>query len=518
MTSYHPSDDAMPLGGLQTRRQLLVLMGAAAATPLLATSDTQAMAAASARKRLSHRAPSTIAGAGERLRAGSLTSEALVREYLRCIKRFEPKLNAFITISQKRALATAARLDAELKAGKDRGPLHGIPIVLKDNIDTAGILTTRGSEFYKGRRAPQDAAVVRMLVKAGAVVLGKSNMNEFAAGVAGRNEFYGDAQNPWDLSRWPGGSSSGTAVAIASGTCLGGFGTDTGVSVRGPASWLGLVGMRPSYGRVSVRGVFPRAYSLDTVGPLARSVADAAALLTAVAGYDPADQYSIRMPRENFSVGLKRGVRGLRLGVVDDFSFRNVDQEVERAVQAALQRFASLGATVQRVQIPLLRDKIDFRYPLNILLYEFNKILGDVYRGARDKSDFGPVVQANLAQGENISKATYDQTIADRPQQIAEIRRVFRDVDALIMPTHPIVAPPLSTDAEADSRVRQFTVPISFTGFPAISVPCGFNAQGLPIGMQIVGNDRQEALLFRIAAAYERSTAFRRRHPNIYCR
>jgi aspartyl-tRNA(Asn)/glutamyl-tRNA(Gln) amidotransferase subunit A len=397
-----------------------------------------------------------------------------------------------------------------------RGPLHGIPVVYKDNFDTAGILTTMGSQFYSAHVAMDNAVAVRKLQKAGAVMLGKANMNEFAAGVAGLNKFYGNVANPWDLGHWPGGSSSGTGVAVAAGLCLGGLGTDTGVSIRGPASWLGLVGVRPSYGRVSVRGTFPRAYSFDTVGPLAHTVADAATLLTAIAGYDPQDPFAIPSPDEDFTVHLKRGVRGLRLGIVEDFTFRNVDPEVAQAVQDAVDMLANLGAQIKTVSIPLLSGKIDFRYPLTILLYEFNQILGDTYRAEPNKDLFGPVVQTNIAQGEQITQETYAAAIDRRPGEIAEIRQVFREVDAFITPTHPFVAPPLTVNAEGDAGVRQFTVPISYTGFPAISIPCGFNAMGLPIGLQIVANDFQERLLFRIAAAFEQATDFHQQHPPLY--
>jgi aspartyl-tRNA(Asn)/glutamyl-tRNA(Gln) amidotransferase subunit A len=461
--------------------------------------------------------PQTITEAAKLLRTGQVSVTELTTAYLECAKQFEPILNPFITLTEEHALTTAAALDRERRRGK-RGPLHGIPVVYKDNFDTAGILTTRGSQFYSTRVATDDAEAVRKLHEAGVVMLGKANMNEFAAGVAGFNQFYGNAVNPWDTSHWPGGSSSGTGVAIASGLCLGGLGTDTGVSIRGPASWLGLVGVRPSYGRVSVRGTFPRAYTFDTVGPLAHTVADAAALLTAIAGYDPQDPFAIPSPSEDFTIHSRRGVRGLRLGIVEDFTFRkNVNPEVAQAVQAAIDTLANLGADIRTVPIPLLSGKIDFRYPLTILLYEFNQILGDTYRAEPNKNLFGPVVRANIAQGEKIPQATYQAAIDRRPGEIAEIRQVFRDVDAFITPTHPFVAPPLTVNAEADAGVRQFTVPISYTGFPAISIPCGFDSNGLPIGLQIVANDFQEGLLFRIAAAFEGATDFHQQHPQIYC-
>jgi aspartyl-tRNA(Asn)/glutamyl-tRNA(Gln) amidotransferase subunit A len=450
--------------------------------------------------------PGSIADAGKLLKSGHVSVTELITTFLRGARTLQPVLDSFITITEQTALATATALDNELRRGKSRGPLHGIPVVYKDNIDTAGILTTRGSAFFQSRVATSDAEVVRKLKNAGAVLVGKANMNEFAAGVAGFNQFYGTAGNPWDLLRWPGGSSSGSGVSVSAGLALAGLGTDTGVSVRGPASWLGLVGVRPSYGRVSVRGTFPRAQSFDTVGPLTRTVADAATMLQAIAGFDPLDPFAVKAPNDDFGADIGRGVRGLRLGIVEDFTFRNVDPEVQRVVEKAIGRLESAGAQIKTVPIPLLSGKIDFQYPLTILLYEFNQILGDTFRAAPDKSLFGPVVQANIAQGEAITRAAYDARVAGRPAEIEEIRKVFDSVDAFITPTHAFVAPPLTVAAEGDPGVRQFTVPISYTGFPAVTVPCGFNSAGLPVGMQIVAEDFEERLLFRIAAEVEDNT------------
>ena len=450
--------------------------------------------------------PGTIADAAKLLKSGHVSVTELITGFLRGARTLQPVLDSFITITELQALATATALDNELRHGMKRGPLHGIPVVYKDNIDTAGILTTRGSAFFRSRVATSDAEVVRKLKAAGAVLVGKANMNEFAAGVAGFNQQFGTAGNPWDLLRWPGGSSSGSGVSVAAGLALAGLGTDTGVSVRGPASWLGLVGVRPSYGRVSVRGVFPRAQTFDTVGPLTRTVEDAATVLQAIAGFDPLDPFAVKAPQDDFGADIGRGVRGLRLGIVEDFTFRNVDPEVQGVVQKALDRLQAAGAHIVPVKIPLLSGKIDFQYPLTILLYEFNQILGDTFRAAPDQSQFGPVVQANLAQGAAITADTYNARIAGRPAEIAEIRQVFDSVDAFITPTHAFVAPPLTVNAEGDPGVRQFTVPISYTGFPAVSVPCGFNSAGLPVGMQIVAEDFEERLLFRIAAEVEDNT------------
>ena len=224
----------------------------------------------------------------------------------------------------------------------------------------------------------------------------------------------------------------------------------------------------------------------------------------------------MQAPTSDFSAELNSGVGGLRLGVVEDFTYRNVDPEIANAVQASVDRVSKMGAVIKTVKIPLLVGKIDFKYPLTILLYEFNQILGDTYRATDNKALFGPVVHANIAQADKISKDTYEAAIKERPKEIEEIRRVFDEVDAFVTPTHPFVAPLLTVDAEADPGVRQFTVPVSFTGFPALSMPCGFSSSGLPIGLQIVANDFQEQLLFRIARALEAEIEIGSRRPPVY--
>ena len=461
--------------------------------------------------------PQTIAETGRRLREGSLTSEALTKAYLAGIKQLEPQLKMFITLTEEMALSTARAMDAELKAGKDRGPLHGIPVVYKDLYDTAGVRTTVGSEFFKDRVPKEDATVVRKLKAAGVVMLGKTDMNEFAAGVSGTNKYFGDTHNPWDLDRSPGGSSSGTGVAIASGVCLAGTGTDTGGSIRVPASWLNIVGIRPSYGRVSLKGVYPRAYSLDAAGPLARNIEDLAIMLNAMAGYDPADPHSLKVPDEDFAAGLSGGVRGLRLGIIENYTFRDVDPDVADAVTGALGRFATLGAEIKTVKIGLFGGPLEYGNLFNIILYEFNQALGDLYRAEpRRKELFGPIVQDNIARGMGISKETYQKAITERPRQVAQIRAVFREVDALITPTMPTTAPLLAGATNDYDRGRQFTLPVSFTGFPAVSVPCGFSPKGMPIGLQIVGNDLQDALLLQIAAALQNATPWHTRTPKVY--
>ncbi len=512
--SPHRDDDAacLPPPSPGRRRWLGAAAGGGAA---LLASQLSGCASPGA-SRASQALPDSIAEAGSALRGRAYSAEELTRAYLRAIAELQPRLNAFITVTADAALDQARRLDGELRAGRDRGPLHGIPIVHKDLYDTAGVRTTVGSESFKDRVPGADATVVRRLAAAGAITLGKTHMNEFAAGVSGTNAFYRDAHNPWDTARSPGGSSSGTGAAIAAGLCLGGTGSDTGGSIRVPASWNGITGIRPSFGRVSLAGVYPRAYSLDVAGPLARSVADVAALLQAMAGHDAAYAHSVDRPTEDFGRGLRDGVRGLRLGLIDNYSFRDVDADVGAALQAAAREYERLGATVVPVRIPMLAGPLEYSALFDILLFEFNQILGDEYRAAPNRAVYGPIVQGNIARGEKVSRAFYDRAVRERAQQRAAFREVFGQVDALLTPTMPTVAPLLSASGDTYDRGRQFTLPFSWVGVPSISVPCGFDRQGLPIGLQIVGDGMQEALLLRIAAAYERATPFHRRRPPLF--
>jgi aspartyl-tRNA(Asn)/glutamyl-tRNA(Gln) amidotransferase subunit A len=460
--------------------------------------------------------PGSIADAGRGLRARSYSCEELTRAYLRAIDELQPKLNAFITVSGEQALRQARRLDEELRAGKDRGPLHGIPIVHKDLYDTQGVRTTVGSEFFKDRVPNADATVVARMAQAGVISLGKTHMNEFAAGTSGTNAYFGDAHNPWDLARSPGGSSSGTGAAIAAGLCLGGTGSDTGGSIRVPSAWNNITGIRPSFGRVSLHGVYPRAYSLDVAGPMARSVADVAALLQPMVGYDPSYKHSVKRADEDFSAELGAGVRGLRVGIIENYSFRDVDPDVAKAVEECGRTLAKLGAQVTTVRIPMLAGPLEYSSLFNILLYEFNQILGPEYRATANKSLFGPIVQGNIARGEKVSREFYEKALAERAQQKAQFRQVFSQVDALLTPTLPTVAPPLNASGDTYDRGRQFMLPFSWVGVPSVSVPCGFDGSGLPIGAQLVGDEMRESLLLRIAAAYEGATGFYRKRPPVH--
>ncbi len=458
----------------------------------------------------------SIANLAAGLRSGASTSTLLVRNFLERIERLQPSLNAFITILADSAVRTALQRDAELAAGHDRGLLHGIPIVAKDSYDTAGIRTTVGSRLFDERVPAEDATVIRRLQAAGAILLGKTNLNEFAAGTSGTNAFYGDCRNPWDVERSPGGSSSGTAVAISAGLCAAGVGTDGGGSIRVPASATGIGGLRRTPGRVPVTGCYPRSFSFDTAGPLARCVRDAAVMLNAIAGHDARDAHSLDAPCEDWTAPLDSGATGLRVGVVREFTFTGLDPEVRRATESALELLHDRGARVIEIDVVPLREGFDYAALFDILLYEFNQILGPEFRATRDpESMFGPMVCSNIRRGERIAQDRYEAALAARPAGIAAIRAAFEQADVIVTPVLDSLPPLLSADPTTFERQRRFMLPFSFAGLPAVSVPAGFSASGLPIGVQIVADRLQEAMALRAAATVEAATGLAERRPGI---
>ena len=456
--------------------------------------------------------PGSIVAAGQALRRRELTCTDLARACLKRIDALQPRLNAFLTVTADAAMEQAETLERELRSGVDRGPLHGIPIAYKDCLDTAGVRTTVGSRRFAARVPAADATVVARLAAAGTVMVGKTNMNEFAAGTSGANAIYGDVRNPWAPDRSPGGSSSGTAAALSAGMVLAGVGSDGGGSIRVPAACTGIVGVRPTLGRIPVRGAFPRSFSFDTVGPLARTVRDCALLFQAMAGYDPADPRSLHAPVEDCLEGIEDGVAGMSVGVISGFSFRDTEPQTASAVRSALDRLAALGDSIREVTVaPLLRG-FEYAALFDIMLFEFNRILGDEFRACASPDDvFGPVVCANIRRGMTISEPAYRAALASRAGQTAAIRAAFAEVDVFVTPVLPMLTPLLASPAEVFDRQRQFMIPFSFAGLPGISVPCGASREGLPIGMQIVADHLQEKRLFRIAHAYESATEWHRR-------
>jgi aspartyl-tRNA(Asn)/glutamyl-tRNA(Gln) amidotransferase subunit A len=458
--------------------------------------------------------PESIADAGAKLRDGTLTSVAFTRYCLDGIQALQPQLNAFITITEDMALKTAAAMDAELASGKNRGPLHGIPIVIKDDTSVAGYPATVGSAIYRDRVPEEDATVVKRLKAAGAVILGKTNMNEFAAGGRGGfNPHYGDTRNPWSLNHEPGGSSSGTGASVAAHLCMGGTGTDAGGSVRGPAARCGIVGIRPTFGRVSKAGIYPRCWSFEAIGPLARTVADATSMLNAIVGYDPTDKISLDMPDEDFARDLGKDIKGLRLGLINNFSLEDLDAPILKAMQEAIETFKSLGAEIVDVDIPVFSKILDAPSLANIIFYEFNQALrADYDKAGADM--FGEIVQADMAKGLKTTKESYDQAIAEKVEHCKDIGKAFVDIDAYITPSFARMHMALTDPPDLSGNHRRFNIPMSYFGLPSVSINAGFD-NNLPIGLQIVGDRLAENKVLRIAQAFESATDFANCRPPV---
>ena len=447
----------------------------------------------------------TIREAAESLRRRRFSALELTTAALGRIERFNPKLRAFITVTADQALEQARQADAELAAGKDRGPLHGIPVAVKDVFHTRGVVTTGGSPIYRNFVPDRDAFAVARLNAAGAVMLGKLNMHELAYGITSANPHFGAVSNPWNLKHSPGGSSGGSGAAVAAGLVYAALGTDTGGSIRIPASFCGTVGLKPTYGRVSRRGVMPLAWSLDHVGPLANSVRDAAMVLNAIAGHDAADASSSRHPVVDF-VPDDCSVRGLRIGFPENFFFERLDPAVELAVRGAIARLESLGADVKPVKLPDISA-------LNaigriILLCEASAMMEP---HLADRSQFGPDVLALLDQGRLLPATDYIHAQRLRKQMQREFAPVWSGVDCLIAPTTPTTAPRVGDGTvrlggiEEDVRLAttRLVRSMNLLGLPALSLPCGVSGDGLPIGLQIIGPPFEESLILRVGAAME---------------
>ena len=435
----------------------------------------------------------------------------LTRACLARIELLDGELVAFITRTADAALLRARRADDELARGIDRGPLHGIPVALKDLFDTAGVRTTAGSRIFADRVPSEDSAVAARLAAAGAVSVGKTNLHEWAFGVTNQNPHFGAAKNPWDRSRIPGGSSGGTAIAIATGMCFVSPGSDTGGSIRIPAALCGVAGLKPTYGRVSLHGAIPLSWTLDHAGPLARTVRDLAIALGVLAGYDARDPASVDVPVDDYARDIDGSVEGLRVLVPTEHFFDDVDPEVEHAVRDAVVVLRGLGARIAERPLPhagLLRDAQRAIITIDAATYHAVDL-------ARRPNDYGDAVRDRLAVAETISKTDYAQARRDREIIRRAWGEVLREHDVILSPTTPIAAPPREgQDATTQaSRLTVNTSPFNLTGLPAISVPCGFTRGGLPIGLQLAAGPWREGLLLRVANAYERATEWHTHRP-----
>ncbi len=424
-----------------------------------------------------------------------------------------PSLNAFITVMSESAMEQARRAEAEIGRGEWRGALHGVPVALKDLIDMAGVRTTAASALYKDRVPGEDADVVRQLRQAGAVIVGKNNLHEFAYGGSSLVSHFGDVHNPWDLGRIAGGSSGGSAVAVVARLAYAAIGTDTAGSIREPAALCGCVGIKPTYGRVSSRGVIPLSPSLDHVGPLAATVGDAALVLQAIAGYDAADITSADVPVADYVSALREGVKGMRVGVPREYFYDDLDAEVASAMEHALAGFRSMGTELKDVQLDVPADRT---------LQAAESYAYHAENVARSPELYQAETVRRIRSGEKVTAAEYIQRRREQDEARRRIRAVFADVDVLVTPTMPMPAPAIAElkanpDAlrPAELRLLRNTRPFNVWGLPAISVPCGFTQGGLPIGLQIAGAHWREDLVLRVAHAYEQATAWHKRRCRV---
>lgn len=427
-----------------------------------------------------------------------------------CLQRIEARdgvLNSFLSVCAEAAREEARGLTEELAAGGRRGPLHGVPLAMKDLFETRGLTTTAGSRILGEWVPDRDATAVRFLRNAGMVLLGKLNMHEFAFGTTTENEHYGPVRNPHDPERIAGGSSGGSAAAVAGGLCYGSLGSDTGGSIRCPAAVCGIVGLKPTYGRVSRTGVVPLAWSLDHVGPMTRTVEDAALLLEGIAGHDPADSTSVRRTVPAYTRELEAGVRGLRLGVPREYFWEALPPEVETVVRAGIERLRAGGAEIREVSLPWM----DLASAAQAVILRAEATAYHS-RWLRTRSDeYGPKIRLRLLEGVFLTATDYLDAQRARRFVRRELLRVLAGVDALLTPAVPVPAPRIGepqmtaggvTAPPAYFMVRN-TALFNLTGLPALSVPCG-RVEGLPVGLQIAGRPWEEALLLRVGQALER--------------
>jgi aspartyl-tRNA(Asn)/glutamyl-tRNA(Gln) amidotransferase subunit A len=453
----------------------------------------------------------SVAEASALVKLRKVSPLELTRACLARIDTFNASLNAFITVTAESALTDARHAESEVQHGRWLGPLHGIPIALKDLIDTAGVRTTGASALFKDRIPAEDASVVQRLKSVGAILLGKLNMQELAYGGTSVPSFYGRVSNPWDLSRITGGSSGGSAAAVAAGLCCAALGSDTGGSIREPAALCGIVGLKPTYGRVSNRGVIPLSWSLDHIGPLTRTVVDSAILLQAIAGYDPDDIASENRPVGQYleSEGVDRG--SPRVGVPREFFYAELDSDVREAIEKALTVLVSAGATIVDVPLELSKDRMVFRAEAYATQAESIAKTPELYL---------PETLAKFKTGAGIDAPSYIRARRDLARLRHSSLSVFSSVDLLVTPTTPVTAPKASDypatpeDALAlDGRLLRNVRPFNMFGFPTISVPCGFSRSGLPIGLQIAAAPWEEQRLISIARTFEAATDWHTRRP-----
>ena len=448
-----------------------------------------------------HHARLTIQEIGQKLRTRSISPVELTQDCLKNIEKLNPRLNVFITVVADSALDAARRAEQEILRGEIRGPLHGVPVGLKDIVDTAGTPTTAASAQYRDRIPEDDAEVVRRLRAAGAIILGKQNLHEFAYGGSSMISFFGEVRNPWDESRIAGGSSSGSAASVAAGLGFAAIGTDTAGSIRLPAAYCGVIGLKPTYGRVSARGVVPLSWSYDHVGPITNSVYDTAVMLQVLAGYDPADPASVDAPVPNFTDRLQQHLPSLRIGVPRKFFFDDLDSDVAGAVEKAITLFRETGAEIRDIKLEVSTD----RTLSSAESWAFHESMV-----ARAPELYQPVTLDRIRSGAKTSAAAALRARRELEAERHAIASAFEQVDIVLTPTVPLPPSTIADLREHPENLRpqellmlRNTRPFNVWGIPAISVPCGFTKDRLPIGLQLAAAAWREELLLQVACAFE---------------
>jgi aspartyl-tRNA(Asn)/glutamyl-tRNA(Gln) amidotransferase subunit A len=452
----------------------------------------------------------TIRQLGARYRAKELSPVEVTRALLARIEKLDPALSAFVTLTADRALADARTAEAALRRGDPR-PLLGIPVAHKDIYLTRGIRTTGGSALLADWVPDEDATCVRRWQDAGTVLLGKVITHEFALGLQFPGHRFKPARNPWNLDHIPGGSSSGSGAALAAGLVTGATGSDTGGSIRGPAAFCGIVGLKPTYGRASRAGVLTLSWTLDHTGPMARTVEDCAYLLQALAGHDPADPASSRAPVDDYVGALGRDVRGLRVGVPRNYFFEGIDPEAAAAFEAAVGTLRELGAEVRDVEIPSLNATHSFLLILLAEAFAYHE------RDLREHPElYGDVLRERLLAGALVTGAEYTQAQRIRSRICEETAGVLRVVDLLATPTIVRPATPFTLALDPDFGFpRSNMPPFNLTGLPALALPCGFSSAGLPLSLQLAGRPFDESTVLRAGHAYEQATPWHTRRPRV---
>ena len=471
--------------------------------------------------------------------AGEVTASEIVRAYFLRIAQVEPKVKAYVTQTKESAVACSAALDEKLKGWRRTMPLMGMPIAVKDNMCTAGVATTCSSRMLHQFVPPYDATVIAKLREQDYLLLGKTNLDEFAMGSSTENSAFGPSRNPWNLQCVPGGSSGGSAAAVAADECVAALGSDTGGSIRQPAAFCGVVGVKPTYGRVSRYGLVAFASSLDQIGPITKDVSDAAFLLGAIAGHDPMDSTSADLPVPDYMKALKKkDVKKLKIGVPMEFFSEGLDPEVEQAVRAAIEEFKSLGGEIKEIQLPRTDAAVAVYYVLataeassNLARFDGVKFglraketkdLLDLYMKTRQEG-FGPEVKRRIMLGTYALSSGYYEAYYGKAQAVRtlicqDFAAAFSEVDLIVTPVTPTPAFKLGEKSEDPLQMYLsdiFTISVNLAGLPAIALPCGFSKAGLPIGLQIIARAFEEDTMFRAAHAYEQSTQWYLKKPMV---